>query len=126
MGKLPVLELTASVEGFQTENHMEIEHIYQPLFHSQRGTAARHRKYLKNLLKPIKDKDTPFVKVLKMLSITSSMPGILREKTSQCEDKEIGTRSLHGVKPSGFTVFCQRSAALALQNCRVLSEIGRR
>lgn len=102
-----------------------IQHICPLLFHSQHGRATRPRKYLKNLPKYIKDKDTTFVKVLEMVSITRFMPGIPREKTSQHEDKEIGIRSRGWGKPAGLTVLCQRSAALALQTYWVLSELNK-
>ena len=48
------------MEGYWTENHKEIQHSCQLIFHSQEGRATRPRKYLKNLLKSIGDKDTTF------------------------------------------------------------------
>lgn len=52
--------MIVSTEGYWTENHREIQHSCQLKFHSQEGRRARPRKYLKNLLKSMGDKDTTF------------------------------------------------------------------
>lgn len=69
------------------------------------------KKYLEDPLKPYDGKDLNLRRLLKISYIIGVLPCDRREKTSQCEGKEIGTKTYRWRQPAGLD-FSERDLQL--------------